>query len=149
MIELQPLSILREVARTGSLTLAADRLCLTQSALSHAIRRFEARHSVTLWQREGRGLRLTDTGEYLLALANRILPQLEHAATVIDDYARGRRGAIRIGMECHPCQSWLMQVIDPYLTQWPDVDLDVTSAFRLGGLAALLGHEIEIGRAHV
>lgn len=144
MIELQPLSILREVARTGSLTLAADRLCLTQSALSHAIRRFEARHRVTLWQREGRGLRLTDTGEYLLALANRILPQLEHAATVIDDYARGRRGAIRIGMECHPCQSWLMQVIDPYLTQWPDVELDVTSAFRLGGLAALLGHEIDV-----
>lgn len=144
MVDLQPLAIIREVDRTGSLTLAADRLCLTQSAVSHAIRRFEERHGVTVWQREGRRLRLTHVGEYLLGLANRVLPQLEHGATVLEDYSRGRRGAIRIGMECHPCQDWLMRVVDPFLAAWPDVDLDVTSAFQFGGLAALLGHEIDV-----
>ncbi len=144
MLDLQPLAILREIDRTGSLTNAADKLCLTQSAVSHAIRRFEQRHGVCLWEREGRGLRLTPSGEYLLGLANRVLPQLEHGAVVLEDYARGRRGAIRIGMECHPCQDWLMRVVDPFLAAWPDVDLDVTSAFQFGGLAALLGHEIDL-----
>lgn len=144
MLDTQPLAILREVDRTGSLTAAADKLCLTQSAVSHAIRRFEERHGVRLWEREGRTLRLTPAGQYLLALANRVLPQLEHGLSVVEDYARGRRGVIRIGMECHPCQDWLMRVVDPFLAEWPDVELDVTSAFQFGGLAALLGHEIDV-----
>lgn len=144
MLDLQPLAILREVDRTGSVTQAADTLCLTQSAVSHAIRRFEERHGVRLWEREGRRLRLTPSGDYLLGLAHRVLPQLEHGTVVLEDYARGRRGAIRVGMECHPCQDWLMRVVDPFLAAWPDVDLDVTSAFQFGGLAALLGHEIDV-----
>ncbi len=144
MIDIQPLAILREIDRTGSLTQAADQLNLSQSAVSHAIRRFEERYEVKLWEREGHKLRLTLTGEYLLGLAMRVLPQLEHGAAVLEDYARGRRGAIRVGMECHPCQDWLMRVVDPFLAEWPDVELDVTTAFQFGGLAALLGHEIDI-----
>ncbi|MEO0460393.1 MAG: LysR family transcriptional regulator [Myxococcota bacterium] len=144
MIDLQPLVILRELERTGSLTSAAHNLCLTQSAVSHAMRRFEERHGVRLWERDGRRLRLTPTGGYLLGLAHRVLPQLEHGASVLEDYRRGRRGAIRLGMECHPCQDWLMRVVDPFLEAWPEVDLDVTSAFQFGGLAALLGHEIDL-----
>ncbi|MGB3797122.1 MAG: LysR family transcriptional regulator, partial [Alteraurantiacibacter sp.] len=127
MIEIQPLVILRELDRTGSLSRAADQLNLTQSAVSHAIRRFEDRHSVKLWEREGHKLRLTLAGKYLLGLAQRVLPQLEHGSNVLDDYARGRRGAIRVGMECHPCQDWLMRVVDPFLAEWPDVELDVTT----------------------
>lgn len=144
MIDIQPLAILREIGRTGSLTQAADQLNLTQSAVSHAIRRFEERYGVKLWERDGHKLRLTLAGDYLLGLAMRVLPQLEHGAAVLEDYARGRRGAIRVGMECHPCQDWLMRVVDPFLAEWPDVELDVTTAFQFGGLAALLGHEIDI-----
>jgi LysR family transcriptional regulator for metE and metH len=144
VIDIQSLAILREIDRTGSLTQAADRLNLTQSAVSHAIRRFEERHGVKLWDREGHKLRLTLEGNYLLGLAMRVLPQLERGAAVLEDYARGRRGAIRVGMECHPCQDWLMRVVDPFLMAWPDVELDVTTAFQFGGLAALLGHDIDI-----
>lgn len=144
MIDTQILLILREVYRGGGVTPAAENLCLTQSAVSHAVRRFESRHGVRLWEKEGRGIRLTQAGSYLLMLAERILPQLDHAERVIEDFSRGRRGALRVGMECHPCQQWLMQVVDPFLRQWPDVDLDVTTAFSFGGLAALLGHEIDM-----
>ncbi len=37
-----------------------------------------------------------------------------------------------------------MQIVDPFLFAWPDVELDVTSAFQFRGLAALLGHEIDL-----
>ncbi|MDO5605335.1 MAG: LysR family transcriptional regulator [Paracoccus sp. (in: a-proteobacteria)] len=144
MLDRQHLSILRELDRTGSVTAAAEALHLTQSAASHAIRKLEARHGVALWQKEGRGLRLTQAGEYLLALALRVLPQIDHAERVLADFASGQRGALRLGMECHPCQQWLMRVIAPYLAAWPDVDLDMLSAFRFGGIAALLGHEIDL-----
>ena len=89
-------------------------------------------------------LRLSPTGEYLLGLAMRVLPQLERGASGVEDYARRRRGAIRVGMECHPCQDWLMRIVDPFLAAWPDVDLDMTSAFQFRGLAALLVNEIDL-----
>lgn len=144
MLDLQHLEIVREIDRSGSLTAAADKLHLTQSAVSHAVRRFEDRFGVALWEKEGRGVRLTQAGQYLLAVANRVLPQIDHAERVLQEFAQGRRGALRIGMECHPCQQWLTRVLDPYLRQWAEVDIDVTTAFKFGGIAALLGHEIDL-----
>jgi LysR family transcriptional regulator for metE and metH len=144
MLDLQHLLIVREVDRSGSLTAAAEKLHLSQSAVSHAIRRLEERFRVPVWERQGRGVRLTQAGSYLLAVAGRVLPQIENAERVLREFAEGRRGALRIGMECHPCQQWLTRVVDPFLRSWPRVDLDVTTAFRFGGLAALLGHEIDL-----
>src|SRR5690606_24359112 len=138
------LSVLREVDRRGSVTAAAKGLGLTQSALSHTIKRMEQQFGTEIWQREGRGLRLTPAGSYLLSLAERILPQLEHAEQVIDQLARGERGTLRIGMECHPCYRWLLQVVEPYLRAFPDVELDVRQQFRFGGIGGLFAHDIDV-----
>jgi LysR family transcriptional regulator, regulator for metE and metH len=138
------LSLLREVNRRGSLTAAAKSLGLTQSALSHTVKRMEQQFGTEIWQRQGRGLRLTPAGTYLLSLAQRVLPQMDHAEHVIDQFARGERGTLRIGMECHPCYRWLLQIVAPYLRAWPDVDLDVRQKFQFGGIGALFGNEIDV-----
>ncbi len=144
MIERIHLSLIREVDRRGSLTAAADVLCLTQSALSHTVKKLEQQLGTPVWTREGRSLRLTQAGRYLLALSERVLPQLEHAERLMHEYARGERGTLRIGMECHPCYQWLMKVVDPYLAAWPEVDVDVKQRFQFGGLKALHGYEIDL-----
>lgn len=144
MLDRQHLALLREVHRLGSVTAAAQALNVTQSALSHMIRKVEERHGIKIWTKSGRGLRFTQAGEYLLALAQRVLPQLDHAERVLADFAQGRRGALRVGMECHPCQRWLARLTPRYLLEWPDVDFDVRTAFRFDGVAALLGHEIDL-----
>lgn len=144
MLERQHLAILFEVDRLGSLTAAARQLNLTQSALSHAIRKLEERCGTALWEKDGRQLRLTQAGEYLLKLSKRILPQLERAEQVLGDIRSGQRGTLVIGMECHPCHQWLMRVMQPYLEAWPDVDIDLKTAFHTGGVADLLAHDIDI-----
>ncbi|KAF7964186.1 LysR family transcriptional regulator [Cupriavidus sp. UYMU48A] len=144
MLDRQHLAILMEVARTGSVTGAAERLNVTQSALSHMIRKLEDRHDIKIWTKSGRGLRFTQAGHYLLGLAERVLPQIDHAERVLADFAQGRRGALRVGMECHPCQKWLSRLTPRYLADWPDVDFDVRTSFRFDGVAALLGHEIDL-----
>lgn len=138
------LNLLLEVDRSGSLTKAAKRLGITQSALSHTVKRLERQLGTEIWQREGRSLRLTPAGEYLLSLAERVLPQLDHAEQVIDQFARGERGTLRIGMECHPCYRWLLKVVEPFLRAWPDVDLDVRQKFQFGGVGALFAREIDM-----
>ena len=144
MLERTHLAIIAAVHRLGTLTEAANELCLTQSALSHAIKKLEQQLGTAIWQKEGRRLRLTEAGEHLLALANRLLPQFEHAEQWIADIAQGNRGTLRIGMECHPCYEWLLKVVAPYLKAYPDVDVDVCRAADFGGIASLLGYDIDI-----
>ena len=144
MIERQHLAIVQEVERQGSLTAAADVLCLTQSALSHSMRKLERQLGTDVWLREGRSLRLTQAGRYLLALANRVLPQFALAEDRLRQFAQGERGTLRIGMECHPCYQWLLGVVAPYLAAWPDVDVDVKQKFQFGGIGALFGYEIDL-----
>src|SRR5690554_7797933 len=92
MIERHHLAILREIHRQGTLTAAADALCLTQSALSHAIRKLEQQIGTAVWIKEGRNLRLTQAGSYLLNLAQRLLPQLGHPEEAWAQLAQGHRG---------------------------------------------------------
>lgn len=144
MIERIHLAIVREVERQGSLTAAAGVLCLTQSALSHTMKKLELGLGTEVWLREGRSLRLTQAGRHLLELAGRVLPQLERAEERLAQYAHGQRGTLRIGMECHPCYQWLLGVVAPFLAQWPHVDVDVKQKFKFGGIGALFGYEIDL-----
>jgi LysR family transcriptional regulator, regulator for metE and metH len=144
MLERSHLLVVREVEKQGSLTAAADVLNLTQSALSHTVRKLEQQLGTAVWTREGRSMRLTQAGHYLLGLANRMLPQFEQAELRMKQYALGERGTLRIGMECHPCYQWLLKIVSPYLKDWPDVDVDVKQRFQFGGIGALLGFDIDI-----
>jgi LysR family transcriptional regulator, regulator for metE and metH len=144
MLERTHLQILVEVHERGSLTAAARVLGLTQSALSHSMKKLEQQLGTDVWLREGRHLRLTQAGEYLLNVAKRVLPQLEQAEERMTQFARGERGTLRFGMECHPCYQWLLQVVAPYLAKWPEVDVDVKQKFQFGGIGALFAYEIDV-----
>jgi LysR family transcriptional regulator for metE and metH len=144
MLERSHLAVLVEVERQGSLTAAADVLCLTQSALSHSMRKLEQQLGTAIWLREGRQLRLTQAGSYLHGLAQRLLPQFELAEAQLRRFAAGEKGLLRIGMECHPCYQWLLKVVAPYLAAWPLVDVDVKQKFQFGGIGALFAHDIDV-----
>ncbi len=143
MLEKIHLLIIREVDRVGTVTEAANRLFLSQSALSHAMKRLEKQLGIPVWRKEGRKLHLTQAGLYLLQVANRVLPQVEQAESMLRQYSSGERGSLRIGMECHPCYLWLQSVVTPFLKAWPKVDVDVKQAFQFGGIAALFNYEID------
>lgn len=144
MLERTHLEILVEVKRLGSVTAAAEALHVTQSALSHSMKKLEQSVGTDIWLREGRSLRLTQAGDYLHGVAQRLLPQLELAEQRLRQFAQGERGSLRIGMECHPCYQWLLKVVAPYLAAWPLVDVDVKQKFQFGGIGALLGYEIDL-----
>lgn len=144
MLERIHLAVVQQVDKQGSLTAAAAVLHVTQSALSHTMRKLEQQLGTEIWRREGRNLQLTQAGQYLLAVANRVLPQLDLAEERLGQFAQGERGSLRIGMECHPCYQWLLKIVSPYLSAWPDVDVDVKQKFQFGGIGALFGYEIDL-----
>ena len=144
MLDRIHLSIVQEVEKLGSLTAAANALHVTQPALSHSMKKLEQQLGTDIWLREGRHLRLTQAGQYLLEVAHRVLPQLSLAEERLQQFAQGERGTLRIGMECHPCYQWLLKIVSPYLAAWPDVDVDVKQKFQFGGMGALFGYDIDL-----
>ncbi len=144
MLERIHLEILTAIKTYGTLTKAADSLHLSQSALSHSIKKLEGQVGTNIWKKDGRNLRLTAAGERIQAFANRVLPQFVHTELLLSQIAKGEMGALRIGMECHPCYQWLLRVIQPYLQQWPNIDMDVKQEFQFGALGALLSYEIDV-----
>ncbi|WP_027670367.1 LysR family transcriptional regulator [Rheinheimera baltica] len=144
MIEKIHLSILREISRIGSLTAAANKLSLTQSALSHSMKKLERQHNINLWLKDGRNIRLTEAGSYLLEQANRLLPQFERIDETLRQFANNEKGSLGVGMECHPCYQWLLKVVQPFLAQSPGVDIDVKQRFQFGGMAALFNYDIDL-----
>ena len=144
MIDRIHLSILNEIDRKGTLTAAAQALCLTQPALTHTMKKLEAGIGTQLWQKDGRGLRLTRSGQYLLEVSRKILPQFALAEEMLDQFARGKKGMLCIGMECHPCHRWFSTIVAEYLAQWKDVEVDVKQEFQFDGIQALLDFEIDL-----
>lgn len=144
MLERHHLAVIRAVVEYGTLTRAAESLHLSQSALSHTIRKLEDALGTALWHKEGRELRLSQAGRFLHQLSLTVLPQFEHAEEQLRHYAGGRLGILRIGMECHPCYQWLLNVVSPYLAAWPRVDVDVKQQFQFKGIAALYNYEVDI-----
>lgn len=138
------LKIVQSVYQTKTLVGASKALCLTQSALSQAIKKLEKQLGVVVWEKSGRTIQLTTAGLFLVDAANRILPQLEQLGHDVKKLSSGVVGHLRIGMECYPCYRWIRQIIGTYLTDWPDVDLDILKQFTFKGMQALLNHEVDI-----
>jgi LysR family transcriptional regulator for metE and metH len=144
MLERSHLEIIESLHCTGSLTRAAEELHLTQSALTHSIKKLESLSGAPIWEKEGRGLRLTDGGRLLLESAQRLLPQFRNIEDQLSRLGDGRLGKLTIGVECHPCYEWLIQVIHNYLEKCPEIDLDVTRNFQFDGLEALVNHKVNM-----
>ncbi len=144
MIEKIHLMILSRINSLGTLTEASRALNLTQPALTHSIRKLEEQIGSKVWIKEGRKLKLTQSGLLLLELAERILPQIEETESRLAQISSGKRGILRIGMECHPCYKWLQPVLASFLRTWPDVEVELKHQFQFNGVKALIRHEVDI-----
>lgn len=143
-IELRHLRTLVALRDTGSLVEAADRVFLTQSALSHQIKDLETRLGSSLFIRKTRPVRFTTAGRRLLKLADEVLPRVHSAEQDVDRLAGGESGRIYMAIECHSCFDWLLPAINEYREHWPDVELDIASGFHFAPLPALARGDLDL-----
>lgn len=130
MLEIRHLKSLKAIAETNKLGLAAQRVFLTQSALSHQIKALEQHYDIVLFKRLPQGLTFTKAGERILALANELLPAIEKAERDLVRLKSNQSGELRIVLECHTCFDWLTPVMDHFRRAWPEVDIDLVAGFH-------------------
>ncbi len=144
LVELRHLRTLVALRDTGSLVEAADRVFLTQSALSHQLKDLESRLGCSLFIRKTRPVRFTTAGRRLLKLADEALPLVHGAERDLDRLAGGESGRIFMAIECHSCFDWLLPAINEYREGWPDVELDIASGFHFAPLPALARGDLDL-----
>ncbi|MFN3236177.1 MAG: LysR family transcriptional regulator [Pseudomonadales bacterium] len=144
MIELRHLKTLVALRDTGSLVEAADRLFLTQSALSHQLKDLEDRLNCQLFIRKTKPPRFTSAGRRLLNLADEVMPMFKLAERDVARLAGGEAGRLHICIECHSCFQWLVPCMDKYRSNWPEVELDITGGFNFAPLPALVRGDLDL-----
>lgn len=143
-IEFRHLRLLQAVVDSGGLTAAAERLHLTQSAISHQLKALETVLEQPLVERGARPLQLTPAGKRLLQLAETTLPEVESALRDLAKLKDGEAGELRIAVECHTCYDWLMPAMDAYRVAWPQVDLDLLGGFQSDPVGLLLENRADL-----
>src|SRR5476649_987468 len=144
VLEIRHLKTLHALRETDSLVEAADRLHLTQSALSHQFKELEERMGMPLFVRKTKPVRFTSAGLRLLQLADATLPLLRGAERDIARLAGGTAGRLHMAIECHSCFQWLMPTIDQFRDAWPEVELDLASGFSFAPLPALARGDLDL-----
>ncbi|EGV07676.1 LysR substrate binding domain protein [Haemophilus pittmaniae HK 85] len=142
-LELRHLKTLLALKETGSVSQAAKRVYLTQSALSHQIKLIEEQFGLALFERKSNPLRFTAAGDRLIRLANDIIPKVVDAERDLMRVKQGDAGQLRIAVECHTCFDWLMPAMDAFRAHWSLVELDIVSGFHTDPVGLLLSHRAD------
>lgn len=131
-LNLHHLRLFRAVASDGTLTGAARRLNLSQSALSTQLKALEASLGHDLFERRGRGLVLTEAGRIALDHAEAIFRTADDLTATLRGTGRARR-ALRVGALATLSRNFQMQFLGPLIGR-PDVEV----VLRSGSQAQLL-----------
>lgn len=150
MLELRHLRTLAALHETGSVSRAAKRVHLTQSALSHQIKALQSHYGLPVIKRRGQSIELTDAGKHLVALAEKVLEEIQATERDLAKISQQPSGSLRIVLECHTCFDWLMPLMDEFRQHWPDVELDLVSGFHSDPVKLLEegGADVVIGSEH-
>lgn len=114
------------VARERSFTRAAAQLGVSQSALSHAMRKLEARLDVRLLTRTTRSVVPTQAGEQLFARLSPHLREIEQELTALRSARDKPAGAVRIVAGEHAMDAVLWPVLKRFMLQYPEINVEVT-----------------------
>jgi LysR family transcriptional regulator for metE and metH len=143
-LEVRHLSLVSEIAATGSVTRAAERLHLTQSALSHQLRDIESRLGIQLFLRLGKRMVLTPPGERVLGAAKRILDEIGRVEEDLKLMSQNGKGVLRLCTQCNTGYHWLPPLLQAFHRKYPGVDVQIMVNATDHPIEALLDGHIDL-----
>src|SRR5215213_6610624 len=147
MLDVRRMRVLREVARHGSFSAAAEALSFTQSAVSQQIAALEREAGTTLVERSVRGIRLTDAGRALVRHTDAILGRLAEAEAELEAIAGLRGGRLRMASFESAGATLMPLAIATFRERHPAVELSLSLAEPDDSVPKLRSGELEIALA--
>jgi DNA-binding transcriptional LysR family regulator len=144
-MNLNHLAIFHAVAQTGSMTLGAERLDISQPAVSKQVQELESALGVHLFDRIGRRVYLSQAGETLADYARRLFALADEAETAMAEVGAAGRGRLTIGASTTIGTYLLPCVVAEFWRRHPGVELLVQVENTEQVHRRLLGHELDVG----
>jgi len=121
MMDWDRIRVFHAVAQAGSFTRAAERLGLSQSAISRQIGALEEDLATSLFHRHARGLVLTEQGEILLQTANEVAKRMASVQTALGDSRDTAAGLLRVNATIGLGTVWLVAQLPDFIERHPDI----------------------------
>jgi molybdate transport repressor ModE-like protein len=144
MLDVKRLRVLREVARCGSFSAAAEALGYTQPAISRHVALLERETGATLLERRPGGVRLTDAGALLVRHADMIMARLQDAEKDLDDLLGLRAGRLRMSTITSAAPTIIPLAVVAFRHRLPEVELSVSMVEPPGVLPILRAGEVDL-----
>jgi DNA-binding transcriptional LysR family regulator len=143
-MDFRDLKYFEVIAEEGNLGRAAERLHRTQPALTKCIDRLEEDLGARLFEKDGRGMRLTAAGEVLVRRTRQMAIMVEETAREMQDYAGGLQGKVRIGCLPTLAEHMMPRVFEELLREAPAMSVGLTVAMNDNLLAGLRDGELDL-----
>lgn len=143
-MEIKYLRLVAAVVESGNLANSAERLFLTQSALSHQLKDLEDRVGFKVFHRQRHQWKLTREGQEVYALAKDVLDRIAVGLEKIQHIQQGTRGSIRLSTECYSFYQGLPAFIQRMGYLYPQVAIQLKVEATHHAAASLLADELDI-----
>ena len=144
-MELTQLRSLVTIVREGSFTAAAEKLFVTQPALSQQMKALEVELGVQIFERRGRRLTVTAPGELVLAHAEQMLAQMQHLHDELAALQGVAQGRMRVGTSDTVCLYLLPPVVQAFRQLHPAVEIHLTNRPSTEVVTLLVEGAIDFG----
>jgi LysR family nitrogen assimilation transcriptional regulator len=147
-MDLRQLDYFVHVAELGSFTRAATLLRIAQPALSRQVRALEVELRQNLFDRNGRGVTLTDAGRLLLAHGRGILQQVERARQDLEEQRGGAAGHLSLGLPPSLSRSATTGLVEAFRERFPKATLTVVEGLSTFVLEWLVQGRVDIAAVY-
>jgi DNA-binding transcriptional LysR family regulator len=144
-VTLRQLRAFVALAQSGSFTLAAERLFVTQSALSGLIKELEQTLGLRLVERSTRKLQLSDVGRDLYPLVDKIIHDLDGVLGEVASLKSLKTGVVRIAAPQLMASTLLPEVIAAYRLQHPDIRIKLVDCLVESVMSRVFSGEVDFG----
>jgi len=144
-MELRHLRYFKVVAELQHFHKAADKLHITQPALSNQIKQLEQELNTKLFERVGRGVKLSESGELVLSSAIRILNEAELLKESVSDLESGQAGTLKIGVLQSINSLYLRSLVAEFDRNNPNISLQIEEMTNYNIEKKVTRGDIDIG----
>lgn len=132
------------VASCGNISLAAEKLFISQPAVSKTIKNLESITAVTLFWRNSRGVKLTEEGKILFEYVERALNEITVAEKVLEKLKKREQGIIKVGVSTILCKHFFIPPLKRFMKEYPHIEFKITNKSTLETLKLIEVGELDL-----
>lgn len=137
--------IIKVLSEEMNITKSAQRLYISQPALTYRVKQIEKKFGVNIVSRSRRGVEFTPEGEYILEYALNMLKKIRETKDYVQNLSENIQGTLRLGVSTNFAHYKLPAILKEFVSRYPEVQINVTTGWSSRIIELVQMEEVQIG----